>query len=253
VRLTRLYVDAGLAAGAPLTLPAEAAAHVARVLRGRSGDAIVLFNGDGREFDAVIDTVRGAHVEVAVTGVRGVDRESPLALTLLQCVPRGDRMDWIVQKATELGVARIVPVASERSVVRLDGKQAESKAAHWRRVVAGACEQCGRNRLPVVDTPRPLVAYLGAAGATGLRLLLEPDGAHGAWRWRGGAAIEIAIGPEGGFTHDELEAFRISGFVRVRLGPRVLRVETAAIAALTWLQTQFGDMAGGAAAPPATS
>jgi len=252
VRLTRLYVDLSLAAGALLALPAEAAAHVARVLRGRGGDAIVLFNGDGREFDAVIDTVRGARVEVAVTGVRSVDRESPLALTLLQCVPRGDRMDWIVQKATELGVARIVPLASERSLVRLDGKQAQSKAAHWRRVAAGACEQCGRNRLPVVESPQPLVAYLGAALASGSRLLLEPDGARGAWSWRGGAAIEIAIGPEGGFTREELEAFRITGFVGVRLGPRILRVETAAIAALTWLQTQFGDMAGAALAPATT-
>jgi 16S rRNA (uracil1498-N3)-methyltransferase len=202
----------------------------------------VLFNGDGREFGAEIDAVRGSRVTVSVGRGQAIDRESPLAVTLLQCVPRGDRMDFIVQKATELGVARLIPVTSQRSVVRLDERQSETKAAHWRAVAVSACEQCGRNRLPQIDTPRPLIDYLGAADASGPRLVLEPDPAAEGAAPRIESRIELAIGPEGGFAPEELEAFRLAGFERVRLGPRILRTETAALAAVTWLQTRFGDM-----------
>jgi 16S rRNA (uracil1498-N3)-methyltransferase len=177
-----------------------------------------------------------------VGGAAIVDRESPFAITLVQCVPRGDRMDFIVQKATELGVARIVPVLSQRSVVRLDADQAESKASHWRAVVVNACEQCGRNRLPAIEAPVPLLNYLGSAPSTSPRLVLEPDLDCASMPRDLDATVEIAIGPEGGFADDELDAFRIAGFVRVTLGPRILRTETAAIAALAWLQTRFGDM-----------
>jgi 16S rRNA (uracil1498-N3)-methyltransferase len=181
-------------------------------------------------------------VTASVGNAADVDRESPFAITLVQCVPRGDRMDFIVQKATELGVARIVPVLSQRSVVRLDASHAESKAAHWRAVIVNACEQCGRNRLPAIDAPIPLLNYLGSSPSTSARLVLEPDPESATTPSDLDAAVEIAIGPEGGFADDELDAFRIAGFVRVKLGPRILRTETAAIAALTWLQTRFGDM-----------
>jgi len=242
VRLTRVYVDAVLSPGGVVELPAVSAAHLAKVLRARSGDELVLFTGDGREFAAIIESVRGSRVTAAVGDGREVDRESPLAVTLVQCVPRGDRMDFVVQKATELGVARIVPTLSQRSVVRLDAGQAESKAAHWRAVAINACEQCGRNRLPTIDAPRQLIDYLGDAPAVNPRLLLEPEiGARGAAP-KIAAAVEIAIGPEGGFAAEELEAFRVCGFAPVRLGPRVLRTETAAIAAITWLQSRFGDL-----------
>ena len=160
-------------------------------------------------------------------------------------------MDFIVQKATELGVARIIPVLSQRSVVRLDATQAESKAAHWRAVSINACEQCGRNRLPVLEAPVPLLKFLGAAAedrCAAARWLLEPDLTATAAPSPVEGAAEIAIGPEGGFADEELEAFKIAGFTGVRLGPRVLRTETAAIAALTWLQTRFGDMQPGAPA-----
>ena len=245
MRLTRVYVDSPLTAGSVVELPPDTAGHLAKVLRARGGDELVLFNGDGREFSGAIDTVRGSRVCASVGESRPVDRESPFAVTLVQCVPRGDRMDFVVQKATELGVTRIVPVLSQRSVVRLDGRQAESKAAHWRAVAVSACEQCGRNRLPVLETALPLLDYLGESALTaGPRMVLEPDSEPP----RRGAAqdstldAEIAIGPEGGFTLDELEAFRVAGFSRIGLGPRILRTETAAIAALTWLQTRFGDM-----------
>jgi 16S rRNA (uracil1498-N3)-methyltransferase len=168
-----------------------------------------------------------------------------LPVTLVQCVPRGDRMDFIVQKATELGVSRIVPILSQRSVVRLDARQAESKTAHWRAVAVSACEQCGRNRLPVIDAARPLLHYLGELPpGDGLRLVFEPDRELQEPEVSLGSlsAAEIAIGPEGGFGSDELEAFRVAGFFRVGLGPRVLRTETAAIAAIVWLQARFGDM-----------
>jgi 16S rRNA (uracil1498-N3)-methyltransferase len=242
MRLTRVYVETKLEAGAALELPPETAAHIAKVLRARVGDGLILFNGDGHEWSGQIESVRGARVRASIGPGTFVDRESALAVTLVQSVPRGDRMDFIVQKATELGVARIVPTLSQRSVVRLDARQCEAKATHWRAVVVSACEQCGRNRIPAVDEPRQLIDYLGAAAGGGTRLVLEPDADGDGGKWNVAGSVEIAIGPEGGFAPDELEAFRVAGFKRVRLGPRILRAETAAIAALTWLQTQFGDM-----------
>jgi 16S rRNA (uracil1498-N3)-methyltransferase len=242
VRLKRVYIDRTLSLGAALELPQAAALHLAKVVRVRSGDALVLFTGDGREFAATVESVRGSRVTAAVGEARSVDRESPLAITLTQCLARGDRMDLIVQKATELGVARIVPVLSRRSVVRLDAAQAQAKASHWRSIAVNACEQCGRNRLPLIEPPRPLIEHLGAPAAAGPRLLLEPEAAASAPGLAVGSAVEIAIGPEGGFDADEREAFRVSGFAPVRFGPRVLRTETAAIAALAWLQSRFGDL-----------
>lgn len=244
MRLTRVYVDAALVPGNVVELPPDTASHLAKVLRARGGDEVILFNGNGREFCGAIDTVRGSRVSASVGDGRPVDRESPLGVTLVQCVPRGDRMDFIVQKATELGVARIVPVLSQRSVVRLDEEQAESKAVHWRAVAVSACEQCGRTRLPTIEAAQPLLNYLGdSSPGAGPRLVFEPESAlpHDATAI-GVVAAEIAIGPEGGFAGDELEAFRVAGFSRVGLGPRVLRTETAAIAALVWLQARFGDM-----------
>jgi 16S rRNA (uracil1498-N3)-methyltransferase len=257
VRLTRVYVEADLTPGTVVELPPDTASHLAKVLRARSGDELILFNGDGREFIGAIEAVRGSRVSAAVGDSRRVDRESPFAITLVQCVPRGDRMDFIVQKATELGVARIVPVLSQRSVVRLDKTHSESKAIHWRAVAVSACEQCGRNRVPAIEPAQPLLNYLGeTASGTGPKLVFEPDSAphaHPAAHDLSGAAgpggaagpsrvAEIAIGPEGGFASDELEAFRVAGYSQVGLGPRILRAETAAIAAVVWLQARFGDM-----------
>lgn len=253
MRLTRVFVDAALEAGGSVDLPKETGAHLAKVLRARSGDEVVLFNGDGREFSGVIESVHGNRVAAAIGAPRDVDTESRMAITLVQCLPRGEKMDFVVQKATELGVTRIVPVTSQRSVVRLDGHQAHSKQSHWHAVAISACEQCGRTRLPAIDSPAPLLNYLGQ---------LQPS-EHGRWVLEpqtiapapasappGGAtsqhlplaAAEVAVGPEGGFAEDELEAFRIAGFLRLGLGPRVLRTETAAIAAIVRLQTLFGDM-----------
>src|SRR5580692_11985055 len=185
VRLNRVYVDAALTAGLRLELPPAAGVHLAKVLRVRSGDELVVFSGDGLEYPASIESVRGARVAVAIGEARAVDRESPLAVTLVQCIARADRMDVIVQKATELGVARIVPVQSRRGVVRLEAAQAVSKAEHWRGIAIAACEQSGRNRLPVIEPPLQLIRHLGDAPAAGARLVLEPDSPHS------GSAIAI--------------------------------------------------------------
>jgi len=256
VRLTRVFIDGELQSGSVVDLPRETGAHLAKVLRARSGDEVVLFNGDGREFTGAIEKVQGTRVSASIGAARSIDRESPFQLTLVQCVPRGDRMDFIVQKATELGVVRIVPVLSQRSVVRLDASQSASKQAHWRAVAVSACEQSGRNRVPSVDTPLPLLNYLGglaaqAAASEVLRLVLEPERAQRTEALarsidiasaKSASRAEIAIGPEGGFAPEELEAFDLSAFARVNLGPRVLRTETAAIAAIAVLQARFGDM-----------
>jgi 16S rRNA (uracil1498-N3)-methyltransferase len=254
MRLTRVFVEGALNSGGLVELPRDTGAHLAKVLRARSGDEVVLFNGDGREFTGAIEAVRGSRVSASIGAARIVDRESPFQLTLVQCVPRGDRMDFIVQKATELGAVRIVPVLSQRSVVRLDAIQAASKQAHWRAVAVSACEQCGRNRLPSVEPPQLLLSYLGALAPSDadrmLRLVLEPGRPHQTQREAriidheasAASGAQIAIGPEGGFAPDELEAFDLSTFSRVTLGPRVLRTETAAIAAIAVLQARFGDM-----------
>jgi 16S rRNA (uracil1498-N3)-methyltransferase len=248
MRLTRVFVDTALEAGNVLDLPKETGAHLAKVLRARSGDEFVLFNGDGREFTGVIEAVRGNRIAAVIGAPRNVDVESRLSVTLVQCLPRGEKMDFVVQKATELGVSRIVPVTSQRTVVRLDEQQANSKRSHWRSVAVSACEQCGRARLPDIEHPTPLLNHLGrlTPGGHG-RWVLEPhaNGPGPREPLPPGAqliAAEVAVGPEGGFAEDELEAFRIAGYSRLSLGPRVLRTETAAIAAMVWLQTLFGDM-----------
>jgi 16S rRNA (uracil1498-N3)-methyltransferase len=242
LRSKRVYVDDALTPGRLLELPKATALHLAKVMRVRGGDELVLFTGDGREFAGTVQSVRGSRVVAAVGAPHTVDRESPLAVTLTQCIARGDRMDLIVQKATELGVTRVVPVLSRRSVVRLDAAQAQSKAAHWRSIAVNACEQCGRNRLPLIEVPRPLTEYLAAPASPVPRLLLDPEPGTAAAQYRIDGAVEIAIGPEGGFDSEELEALRICGFASVSLGPRVLRTETAAIAAIVWLQARYGDV-----------
>ncbi len=255
MRLTRVYLDAPLNTGGRVTLEGSAARHVTRVLRLRPGQALTLFNGGGGEYAATVETVHAEKVAVAVGELRAIERESPLTLTLAQGISRGERMDLVVQKATELGVSAIVPLLTERSVVRLDARQAARRHDHWRAIAIAACEQSGRNRLPQVMPPVPLADFLrtGAdnpAGAeasvrSALRacLLLSPvatariDDVP-----RSVARVTVVIGPEGGLTEAEQQAAATAGFTPIRLGPRVLRTETAAIAALTLLQREFGDL-----------
>jgi 16S rRNA (uracil1498-N3)-methyltransferase len=246
VRLTRVYLDAKLAPGARVTLAGNAASHVTRVLRLRVGEALTLFNGQGGEYAAVIDAAHGGEVTVTVGEHRPIERESPLALTLAQGVSRGDRMDLVVQKATELGAVRLAPLLTERSVVRLDARQAERKRNHWRAIAVGACEQSGRNRVPEVLAPLNLREFLRsppAPGTAALQLLLSPTGERSIPELAGPLrAVSVLIGPEGGLDEAEHAAAVAADFVPVRLGPRILRTETAAIAAIALLQRQFGDL-----------
>jgi len=244
MRLTRVHVEAPLAAGKRVVIEGSAANHITRVLRLRAGDSIAVFNGTGTEFAASIGEFRKDCVLVDVKDERATDRESPLSIVLAQGISRGERMDWILQKATELGVSRIVPLTTERSVVRLDSKQAEKKVQHWRGIAIAACEQCGRNRVPEVTLPTDVFEFIGSTNAPGTtRLLLSPAADVSIDQVTAGASgVSVLIGPEGGLTEKEHETALRSGFSSVRMGPRVLRTETAAIAALTILQHRFGDL-----------
>lgn len=246
MRLTRVHVEGPLTSEARQVIRGTAANHITRVLRLRVGDSLSLFDGRGGEYEARIDEFRKDAVHVSVSEQRSIERESPLSITLAQGISRGERMDWVVQKATELGVARIVPVLTERCVVRLDARQSESKLRHWRAIVVAACEQCGRNRLPEVAEPMTLHAFLRekTAAPTSLRLLLSPTGERRVQDLTVSStgSVTVLIGPEGGLAEDEQAAAVAAGFQGVRLGPRVLRTETAAIAALAAIQQQLGDL-----------
>lgn len=243
MRLTRVHVTGPLTAGHRHTIDGDAANHIARVLRLRQGDPLTLFDGGGGEYAARIEEFRKGAVIVSVDEQLPVARESPLPITLAQGVSRGERMDWVVQKATELGVTRITPVLTERSVVRLDAKQAERKRLHWQAIAVAACEQSGRDRVPGVDVPLILAEFVGKADPRATRVLLSPTGSQRvADLPRAEGGIVVLIGPEGGLSEAEQRAALAAGFVAVRLGPRVLRTETAAVAALTLLQHRFGDL-----------
>ena len=244
MRIPRVYIAQPLQTGRDALLPEQAGEHIVRVLRLERGHPLILFNGDGREYDATLSSLARRAVSAEVIAVRAVDRESPLPLTLAQGIARGEKMDWILKKATELGVARIVPIVTERTEVKLDEERAERRMLHWASVIDGACEQSGRTRLPVLDPPQRLDRWLGSLDAdTSLRLALLPDGdvvaralptmTHGA---------TLCVGPEGGLSENDVMLLRQTGFLGLRLGPRILRTETAGIAALAALQALQGDM-----------
>ncbi|MET0292608.1 MAG: 16S rRNA (uracil(1498)-N(3))-methyltransferase [Steroidobacteraceae bacterium] len=246
MRLTRVFVDAPLTAGAPLTLPDDAAAHLTRVLRLEAGDACIVFDGRGGEYPARLARVSKREVVVELGEHDPVERESPLRILLLQGLARGERMDLIVQKATELGVAAIRPVHTLHSGVKLDQRQAERKLEHWRGVAISACEQCQRNRVPEIMAPLPLADALTEAPAGDRWTLSLSEGRTPASASGIDAAAwtTVLIGPEGGLADSEEAHAAAAGFKPLALGPRVLRTETAAIAALAVLGALRGDLAG---------
>ena len=238
----RFFVPVALESGQSLLLPEATAHHAARVLRLQVNDAITLFNGKGGEHAAVISAIGKRDVEVSIGVHTTVERESPLAVTLVQAVSSGDRMDLTIQKAVELGVTRIVPVQSERCVSRLKGERARKRVAHWQQIVVSACEQCGRNRVPEVDALITLESWLAAEPGKVARWLLSPEAEQPLRELpRPVLPIEILVGPEGGFTDTETVMARRAGYLPLRLGPRVLRTETAAPALLAVMQTLWGD------------
>lgn len=242
MRLTRSFIELPLRAGDTVALPEDAAAHLVRVLRLQAGDPCVLFNGDGFDYDARLVAAGKREARAEITGARRIDSESPLRITLLQGIARGEKMDFILQKATELGVARILPVDSERSEVKLDAQRAAKRLAHWREVVISACEQSGRARIPETAVPQPLAR--AAALRDGRGFLLDPLAGNTLSSLRGGdlQACTLAIGPEGGWSPRDREQLSAAGYEGLRLGPRVLRTETAGIAAISALQALCGDL-----------
>jgi 16S rRNA (uracil1498-N3)-methyltransferase len=240
-RVARFHTDNPLRAGGVSLLPEGSAHHAVHVLRMHPGDEVVLFNGRGGEYAGRIAAMDRLRVTVDVLQHRPLERESPLAVTLVQGVSAGEKMDFTVQKATELGVAALQPVLAARSTGRISGERAELKRAHWRRVAIAACEQCGRNRVPEVLPVLPLAQFCAAAAPASTRLLLSPLAQLGLRGATLDGAVALAAGPEAGFTAEEEALFAEAGFVPVRLGPRVLRTETAAIAALAALNALAGD------------
>ena len=242
-RVARFYTEDKLRAGVTARLPEDAAHHAVHVLRLRAGEDVTLFDGRGGEYTGRIAAIERLRVMVDVLEHRALERESPLAVTLVQGVSSSEKMDFTVQKATELGVAAVQPVVAARSTGRIAGERATFKRAHWQRVAIAACEQCGRNRVPGILEPATLEQYCRAAAAPGKRLLLSPAaqlGLRDATATLRGAAT-LAAGPEAGFTAAEEAMLAEAGFVPVRLGPRVLRTETAALAALAALNALAGD------------
>src|SRR5690606_33083893 len=244
MRLTRVHVDLPLAPGMEVTLPEAPAVHLARVLRLGVGDECVLFNGDGSDYAARVIAIGKRELRVAVTAATPVERESPLRIVLLQGIARGEKMDLILQKATELGVTGLQPVTSQRSEVKLDEARAAKRLAHWRNVVTAACEQSGRAVVPEVLAPATLQDALASLPVGGLRLLLDPEGAQSLGTLESiNGPVLLAVGPEGGWSPRDHEQLQSQGFQGLRLGPRVLRTETAGLAAIAALQSRFGDLA----------
>ncbi|SDK55217.1 16S rRNA (uracil(1498)-N(3))-methyltransferase [Microbulbifer yueqingensis] len=247
MRVPRIYSHEPLAGQNEVELDEGASRHLVKVLRLQVGRPLVLFDGRGGEYSAEL-VEAGKRARVRLGDFHGDNRESPLALTLAIGISRGDRFDWVVQKATELGVARIQPLFTERCEVKLKGERLEKKVAHWRQVAVSACEQCARNRVPDVATPQKFASYLEQtdSGDTDLKLVLHHRtdkhlrelGAGQGWP----ASALLLVGPEGGLSAAEIDAALARDFKPLRLGPRVLRTETAPVAALSVLQYQWGDL-----------
>ena len=245
MRIIRSHVDQPLAVGQRITLPEDSSLHLLRVLRLEPGDAVTLFNGDGHDYTARLLTAAKRGAEAEITGREPVPRESPLRITLVQGVARGEKMDLVLQKATELGVDAFTPVVTERTEVKLDAERAEKRMAHWRGVVAAACEQSGRAVLPRLSQPTALSAYAGAETAD-IKLVLDPNGDVGLATVspQAGQTIALVVGPEGGLSERDLATLRAAGFRGLRLGPRILRTETAGLAAVAAMQALYGDLRG---------
>jgi 16S rRNA (uracil1498-N3)-methyltransferase len=241
---TRLFVSRDLINGAEAVIEGDRARYLGRVLRLKVGDEIAVFDGTGPEWSATIEAMTKSSATLTLGDRHEPAMESPLRIHLVQGVSRGERMDFVVQKATELGVKRITPVLTEYGVVKLDDKRAAKRREHWEGVAASACEQCGRTRLPLIDAPLPLKHWFGAKPADAdVDLILAP----GASTPLAGVAppqtkVCILIGPEGGFSQTEYDDAEVAGFEAVSLGPRVLRTETAAAAALAVMQANWGDL-----------
>jgi len=239
----RFYSPEQLALGAIVKLPESAAIHAARVLRMVEGDSAILFNGDGFDYICTLTSVKKSAVLAQVTDSAVIDNESPLNITLLQGISSGDRMDYTIQKAVELGVNHIQPIATERSVVKLNPERAAKRLAHWQGVVHSACEQSGRAFVPQIAAPTSLSQWLTKNPQESAdRILLNPVGAKRlAELTKPSGEIQLLIGAEGGLSTNEIDMAGEHGFQSIILGPRILRTETAALAAMASMHSIWGD------------
>jgi 16S rRNA (uracil1498-N3)-methyltransferase len=243
MRIPRIHTGQTLRANAAVELESGPSQHLSRVLRMKVGDSLILFDGRGGQYPATISALDRKTV-TAVTGeFEAIERESGLQLQLGIAVSRGDRMDWVVQKATELGVSSIAPLLSERTELRLDGDRGDRKLRHWQQVATSACEQCGRNRLPEILPPQSLGQWLRTVQAD-IRLVLHHTAKNTDPGSSSPATAALLVGPEGGLSPAEIDAAENAGFSSLQLGPRVLRTETAPLAAIAILQARWGDMGG---------
>ncbi len=242
MRTPRIFHPHPLSPGTTVELSESAARHVARVLRLGPSMPLILFDGHGGEYDAQICTVEQARVCVTLQGFRDDDRESPLHTTLVQGISRGERMDYTLRKAVELGVSAVQPLFTDYCQVQLKGERLEKRLTHWNGVVIAACEQSGRNRLPPVYPPRTFAAWLEQLPA-GRHLVLDPKAAAGVGDLHNVThPLSLIVGPEGGLSDSEIDRLRAAGCQGIRLGPRILRTETAALTALAALQSRWGDL-----------
>lgn len=241
--MPRFYCAQALSIGALVTLSGQTAHHI-HVLRLAPGDFVTLFNGEGGEYTATLATIGKKSVSAEVKAFSPRETELPYAITLAQALPEASKMDWIVEKAVELGAAGIQPLAARRCVVRLSPERAEKKSAHWQGIVVAACEQSGRNRLPHLAEPADFSDWIGQHDLH-LRILLTPRAEQSLSEWarhHPPQAVTLLIGPEGGFTETEEEAARAHNVLPLSMGPRVLRTETAGLVALAGLNAAWGEM-----------
>jgi 16S rRNA (uracil1498-N3)-methyltransferase len=242
VRAVRIFQPDNYTPGQTYTLTAEAGQHVGVVLRMQPGDILLLFTGDNREYQAHIIEVHKKKVIIQIDSIHNISRESPRGIHLAQAIAKGDRMEWIVQKAVELGVTSFRPLLTEHCAIKLDKERLLKKCMQWQAIAIAACEQCGRNRIPLILEPLSFDDYVLQSPAE-LKLILHPEGDK---HWRDypldSGDIDILIGPEGGFSFEELNRAKQAGFHPLRLGPRIMRTETAGIVALSLLQAVIGDL-----------
>ncbi|MBW3197173.1 16S rRNA (uracil(1498)-N(3))-methyltransferase [Marinobacter nauticus] len=242
MRIPRIFTDSPLAVGSQCQLDDNAANHVGRVLRMQAGQALLLFNGDGQDYRATITEAGKKHVQVAVTEAGKNETESPLRVVLAQTLSKGDRMDYAVQKAVEMGVSEIVPLTTERCDVKLKGDREDKRLRHWQQVAISAAEQCGRARVPEIQPVMTVQQWLEHARACDLRLVLHHRTERSLNTLEKPSSIALMIGPEGGLTAEEIALAEDNGFLPVALGPRVLRTETAPVAAIALCQWLWGDI-----------
>ena len=241
MRISRLFIETTLSPNALISLDEKASHYLNKVLRLKANAPLIVFNGNGNQYNATIEAIEKKTVTIRTKDCDNINNESPLSIHLGIAISKGDRMDWVMQKATELGVTAITPLTSERTEVKLKGERLEKKLQHWRQIAISACEQCGRNRIPTINTLSIADDWINTVAAE-RKLVLHHRTEQAIDTTLNIASSALLIGPEGGLSEREINAAEQQGFEALRLGPRVLRTETAPLAAITLLQHSWGDM-----------